>query len=214
LTLAGGSCQANQGTIEFAGQGEKNLALSAPVQFSSLAVDPGVTLVESNPANTAAIAQTLANLGTIRKTLPVQGVGETSFGLTGARISVHSAVEMSGLQIEQVGQKHAQAGKLSAGSPALPLFYRLQASGGKGSADLCLSYSQAQFAAAAAGNESSLRLCQWDATQWVCYPRAKESDPAENTVCAQEVPLSSDWILAGPAGQAQNSYFLPVLAHP
>ncbi len=109
FTRTGGTLRTTGNTLTFSGAGTQLLDLSVASTFAGLAVAPGTTLVEVQPASTATVSGALTNFGVIRKTRTMTA-GNNPFGLTGVVLDVATLGSLASVQVDRRDVTHPLAG--------------------------------------------------------------------------------------------------------
>jgi hypothetical protein len=112
-------------------------------------------------------------------------------------VSVQTQGTLTGLTLRGYPQTaHPLENHAGLGSLALDRYFSITPNSGAGgySLRLCLNYDDAELGSL---SESTLQLCRWQATEWICLPRSAASDTSGNLACADQVTLLSDWVVAG-----------------
>lgn len=203
LTIAGnftrsaGTFNHNSGTVIFSGAATRNLATSTATTFYNLTVNSGTVLAETVATDNVTVANTLTNSGTLRKSKSGLGAGSTTFGITGASINVATVGTLTALQVDRVGSPHPNENFHGGGDHILNTYYTLTPTGGVGSAEVCLAYTQAEYDGGHGPGhaEADLRLCRWTGTGWTCPARGANSNTSTNRVCATGQTQFSDWVM-------------------
>lgn len=215
LTVCGnwdnsGTFNSTGGTVNFNGGTTQNVTANTATAFTNLTVSSGTTLVETVTADNATVNGTLTNNGRIRKAKFGLAAGSTNFGLTRAAINITTLGDLRTLQVDRVGSAHPNEDSNGGGADMLNTYYALtpDATNQSFTLNLCLSYTDAELAAAlAVSNEANLRLCRWTGSEWNCPARSGSSSTANNTVCAAGVNTLSDWTIGetGPTAVTMES---------
>lgn len=98
------------GTVIVAGPGEVGLIADSPTAFGNLTIESGAVLVEQPLEDFFSIVGRLDNQGVIRKSQPVGGTGQMSFGLTGVTVDVTGIGGLQRIQVDRIDQNHPHAG--------------------------------------------------------------------------------------------------------
>ena len=153
--------------------------------------------METVTTDNVTVSGVMTNNGTIRKSKFGLTTGSTAFGLTGASIDVSTLGNLDTLQVDRVGSANANENFAGGGADTLDTYYTLTPDVSDQSFDLevCLGYTDAEYATATVSDEANLRLCRWTGSGWVCPDRSASSSTSGNTACGDNVDTLSDWII-------------------